>query len=233
MGILQNKNIYVEKNSLKKNTLPAGTGCIPDVWGDVWVQTSAVRLAPDVSPTSHQTSGPRRPVPDIQRDVSREISISDVWPRDVFGTSDLGRTADVDETSGPTRPSRRLRRRLHFGRLGMGCIWDVCFRSHTRRRWDVTSQTYGQTSVFRTSRDGMYLGRLFYVAHQTSLRRHVLDVWADVCISDDWGRDVFGTSDLGPTPDVDETSVPRGLPIHLYFGRLGTRCIISCKTMLT
>ena len=121
---------------------PAGTGCIPDVWGDVWVQTSAVRLAPDVSPTSHQTSGPRRPVPDIQRDVSREVSISDVWPRDVFGTSDLGRTADVDETSGPTRPSRRLRRRLYFGRLGTGCIWEVCFRSGPRCLDNLSSKRY-------------------------------------------------------------------------------------------
>ena len=121
------------------------------------------------------------------RDVWTDVCISDVWARDVFGTSVFGLTPDVDETSCP----RRLDRCLYFGRLGTRCISDVCFRSHT----------------------------------QTSMRRHVPDVLADVCISDVWARDVFGTSVFGPTLDVAETSCPRRLGRHLYFGRLATGCI--------
>ena len=80
----------------------------------------------------------RRHVPGVWADVC----ISDDWGRDVFGTSDLGRTPDFDETSAPRPPSRRLGRRLHFGRLGTGCIWEVCFRSEPRCFDNLSSKRY-------------------------------------------------------------------------------------------
>ena len=111
------------------------------------------------------------------------------------------RARDVSRTSEETSGSRRRRYVWH----------QTSHRRLTRRLGrDVRSQTSNETSrersLFRMSGHGMYLGRLFYVAHQTLMRRPGPDVRADVsvdvCISDVWARDVFGKSVLGPGPGV-------------------------------